>query len=152
VEKYGGTRADAKARVDAVVGRGRSVGVGFDMDKAVLGSSFQAHRLLQFAKEKGLGGEAKERLFRAYFTEGAHLADRPTLVRLGTEIGLDAMQVERMLAGDAYTDAVRADEAEAMRLGVRGVPFFLFDGKLGMSGAQTNEVFSRTLRRAWEGR
>ena len=96
VEKYGGTRADAKARVDGVVQRARTVGLDYRMDKAIIGSSFDAHRLLQLAKTKDLGDAMKERLFKAYFSEGAHLADTPTLIRLGSEVGLDGGEVEKL--------------------------------------------------------
>ena len=152
MEKYGGTRDDARARVAGVVERGSTVGIGFDMDKAVIGSSFDAHRLLQFAKSKGLGDEAKERLFKAYFTEGAHIADRGTLVRLGKEIGLGPKEVERMLASNEYGEAVRADERAAHLAGVRGVPYFLIDGGISVSGAQQSDAFLRALTQAWEQR
>lgn len=152
VAKYGGTRADAKARVDGVVDRARTVGLVYDMEKAVIGSSFDAHRLLQLAKTKGSGDAAKERLLKAYFTEGAHIADTATLVRLATEIGLDAVEVERMLASTDFTDAVRADEAEAQQLGLRGVPFFVIDRKYGVSGAQSSDHFLGALQQAWQER
>ncbi len=152
VAKYGGTLEDAAARVAGVVQRAKTVGLDYRMDKAVIGSSFDAHRLLQFAKTKGLGDAAKERLFKAYFTEGAHLADRPTLVRLGTEIGLDAEAVQRMLDSTDFTDVVRADEREAQEIGVRGVPFFVFDRKYAVSGAQESDHFLGALEQAWKAR
>lgn len=149
VAKYGGTREDAKARVDGVVQRAKTVGLDYQMDKAVMGSSFDAHRLLQLAKTKGLGDAMKERLFKAYFTEGAHLADTPTLIRLGSEVRLDGAEVAQMLSTAAFTDAVRNDEQEARRVGVRGVPFFVVDGRYSVSGAQPSEVFLGALRQAW---
>lgn len=152
VARYGGTREDARARVDQVVQRARTVGLDYRMDQAVIGSSFDAHRLIQLAKTKGLGDVAEERLFKAYFTEGAHLADAATLVRLGTEIGLEAQAVERMLASTDFTDAVRADEREAQQLGIRGVPFFVIDRKYGVSGAQSSEHFAKALEQAWQER
>ncbi len=81
VAKYGGTRDDAKARVQGVVQRAKTVGLDYQMDKAVIGNSFDAHRLIQFAKTKGKGAEAEERLFKGYFMEGAHLADHAMLVQ-----------------------------------------------------------------------
>ena len=149
VAKYGGTREDAKARVDGVVQRAKTVGLDYQMDQAVIGSSFDAHRLLQLAKTKGLGDAMKERLFKAYFTEGAHLADTPTLIRLGSEVGLDGAEVAQMLSTSAFTDAVRNDEQDARRVGVRGVPFFVVDGKYSVSGAQPSDVFLGALRHAW---
>ncbi|MBK9418489.1 MAG: DsbA family oxidoreductase [Flavobacteriales bacterium] len=152
VAKYGGTRADAQARVQGVVDRARTVGLEYAMDKAVIGSSFDAHRVLQYAKTVAKGNAMKERLFKAYFTEGAHLADVPTLIRLASEVGLDGAAVAEMLTTIAFTDAVRKDEAEARQLGVRGVPFFALDRKFAVSGAQQSDAFLGALRQAWEAR
>ena len=152
VAKYGGTRADAQARVQGVVDRARTVGWEYAMDKAVIGSSFDAHRVLQYAKTVAKGNAMKERLFKAYFTEGAHLADVPTLIRLASEVGLDGAAVAEMLTTIAFTDAVRKDEAEARQLGVRGVPFFALDRKFAVSGAQQSDAFLGALRQAWEAR
>jgi len=152
VAKYGGTREDAAARVESVVQRAKSVGLEYRMDKAVIGNSFQAHRLIQFAKTKGKGAEAEERLFKAYFMEGAQLSDRSTLVGLAKEIGFEAAEVEAVLKSDAYTDEVRADEREAQQLGVQGVPFFVLDRKHGVSGAQSSDHFLGALEQAWKER
>jgi predicted DsbA family dithiol-disulfide isomerase len=152
VEKYGGTHADAKARVDGVVQRGRTVGIDYNMDIAVIGSSFDAHRLLQLARTKGLGDEAKERLLKAYFTEGAHIADHATLIRLGAEIGLSEKEVKAMLASKDFSEEVRKDERDAHLAGVRGVPFFLIDGEIKVSGAQQSTAFKEALERAWRQR
>ncbi|MBX2972069.1 MAG: DsbA family oxidoreductase [Flavobacteriales bacterium] len=152
VSKYGGTREDAKARVQGVVQRAKTVGLDYQMDKAIIGSSFHAHRLIQFAKAKGKGAEAEERLFRAYFIEGKHIADKTVLAQLAGEIGLDKAEAEQMLASTAYTDAVRADEREAQQVGVRGVPFFVIDRKYGVSGAQQSAHFLGALEQAWKER
>jgi len=149
VSKYGGTREDAKARVQGVVQRAKGVGLDYDMDAAIIGSSFHAHRLIQFAKTKGKGAEAEERLFRAYFIEGKHIADKAVLVQLADEIGLDKDEAEKVLAATTYTDAVRADEREAQQLGVRGVPFFALDRRYGVSGAQSSDHFLHALQQAW---
>jgi predicted DsbA family dithiol-disulfide isomerase len=152
VQKYGGTREDAKARVAGVVERAKTVGLDYNMDIAVVGSSFDAHRLLQFAKTKDKGDAMKERLLNAYFTEGAHLADVPTLIKLASEVGLDGGGVATMLSTTAFTDEVRADEHEAQQIGVRGVPFFVIDRKFSVSGAQQSEAFLGALQQAWEAR
>ncbi|MDX9751209.1 MAG: DsbA family oxidoreductase [Flavobacteriales bacterium] len=152
VSRYGGTREEARARVAGVVERAKTVGLHYDMDAAVIGSSFHAHRLLQFAKTKGLGGAAKERLFRAYFTEGAHIADKAVLQRLAEEIGLDAAGAADVLGSDAFTDAVRADQQRAREVGVRGVPFFVIDGTYSVNGAQRSDRFLAALEQAWGAR
>lgn len=150
--KYGGTREDAKARVQGVVQRARTVGLEYNMDSAIIGSSFDAHRLIQLAKTKGLGAEAEERLFKAYFMDGEHIADNATLARLGAEIGLGEKEVRKMLASTEFTEAVREDEREAHLAGVRGVPFFLIDEDISVSGAQQSATFSEALAKAWHQR
>ena len=111
-----------------------------------------AHELLHHAKTHGLQVEVKERLLRAYFTEGASIGDIDVLQRLGEEIGLPADDVRRVLTSDAYAQEVRADEAAAGQIGISGVPFFVLDGKLGVSGAQPVETFERALTQAWNAR
>lgn len=150
--KYGMSIADAKARVGSVTDRARSVGLDYNFEATVIANSFQAHRVIQLAKTKGLGDVAEERLFKAYFTEGANIGDPATLVRLGTEIGLDAAAVNELLAGDAYAEAVRRDESEAQHFGIRGVPFFAIDRKYGISGAQSADHFLGALEQAWKER
>jgi predicted DsbA family dithiol-disulfide isomerase len=150
--KYGMSREDAKTRVAGVAARAKSVGLAYNFDKAVIANSFQAHRLIQLAKTKGLGAAAEERLFQAYFSDGAHIGDTGTLVRLGTEIGLDAKEVTEMLASDAFSEAVRTDEYEAQQFGIRGVPFFAIDRKYGISGAQSADHFLGALEQAWKER
>jgi len=87
---------------------------------------------------------------RATFTEGLPIADQPTLARLAVEAGLPAAQVQAVLAGEAYADAVRADEQQAARYGITGVPFFVADGKYAVSGAQPPEVLLQFLQRAYD--
>lgn len=148
-EKYGMSREQAVERTRGVRERAASLGLRYDFDKAVVGSSFDAHRLIQLAKTKGRGDEMEERLFKAYFTEGKHIADHPTLLSLGLEIGLDRKEVEAMLTSGAQTDAVRADEREAQELSITGVPFFAFDRRFAVSGAQQVDTFLQALERAW---
>lgn len=127
----------------------RKVGLVYNFDKVVVNNTFDAHRLIHLAKKRGLGEEAEERLFRAYFTEGRNIGDRDTLVALGKEIGLDAGEVEKMLGSDAYADEVRKDIADAEKLGIDGVPFFLMDGKYAVSGAQPPAVFLQALEKSF---
>ncbi len=150
MERYRIGREEAVARVSGVTQRAASLGLKYDYDKVIVGSSFQAHRLLQYAKSKGKGDAMKERLFRAYFTEGKHLADKPTLVALAKEVGINADEVRYDLDNDAWVREVRADEQEARRLGVSGVPFFVFDRRFAVSGAQSSAVFRQALEKAWE--
>ncbi|HNU56699.1 MAG TPA: DsbA family oxidoreductase [Flavobacteriales bacterium] len=150
--RYGISRAEAQARVQGVVERAKTVGLDYHMDKAIISSSFDAHRLIQFAKTKGKGAEAEERLFKAYFVDGIHIADHAALTRMGVEIGLEEAEVSTMLASTRFTEEVRADEREAQQLGVRGVPFFVIDRRYGVSGAQHSDHFLGALQQAWKER
>lgn len=126
------------------------VGLHYDFDKAVVANSFDAHRLIQMAKQQGKGDAAEERLFKAYFTEGKNTADHATLIALGKEIGLNETEVSKMLASDNFSKEVKQDLQEADQLGVSGVPFFVFDRKYAVSGAQNPDVFTQTLNKAWD--
>ncbi|MEZ4791810.1 MAG: DsbA family oxidoreductase [Flavobacteriales bacterium] len=150
--RYGISRSEAQARVQGVVDRAKTVGLDYQMDKAIIGSSFDTHRLIQFAKTKGKGAEAEERLFKAYFVDGIHIADHAALTKLGGEIGLDEAEVSAMLTTSRFTEEVRADEREAQQLGVRGVPFFVIDRRYGVSGAQHSDHFLGALQQAWKER
>jgi predicted DsbA family dithiol-disulfide isomerase len=148
--KYGMTIAEAEQASQQMTQRAAADGLEFRFDLIRGGNTFDAHRLLHFAKDHGLQPEMKERLMRATFTEGLPIADKPTLVRLATDVGLPAAQVQAVLDGDAYSDAVRADEQQAARYGITGVPFFVADGKYAVSGAQPPETLLHLLQRAYD--
>ena len=149
--KYGVPRHQAQAMVDSMTARGAGVGVDFRFDRSRPGNTFDAHRLLHLAAERGVQTALKERLFAATFTDGEPIADRDTLVRLASEAGLDADEARAVLASDAYADAVRADERQAAAYGIRGVPFFVVDGTYAASGAQPPEVLREMLEQARQG-
>lgn len=125
------------------------VGLTYDFDRAVVANSFKAHRFSHLAKQHGLGDAAEEALFKAYFTLGKNTDDTGTLADLGEEIGLDRSEVITVLNSDTYADDVKKDIAEAGELGIRGVPFFVMNGKYAVSGAQAVPVFSETLEKAF---
>lgn len=127
----------------------KEVGLQYNFDKAIVANSMDAHRLIQFAKEKNKDGEAEERLFTAYFTEGKNIADHSTLALLASEIGLNSEEVHSFLKSNKYTEEVNHDIAEAQKIGVRGVPFFVIDRKYGISGAQESDKFLQALTKAW---
>lgn len=149
LKKKGGTREQMKSMVSGVVERARTVGLEYNMDKAVMVNTYDGHRLIQLAKSKGLGDAMEERLFKAHFIDGADLSDHATLQRMGEEAGLRTDDVTALWSGDVFGDAVRADIAEAQRIGVRGVPFFVLDGKYAVSGAQAADHFLGALQQAW---
>lgn len=146
--KYGITSEQAEASQQRLVRLGAAEGIDFDFARP--GNTFDAHRLLHLAEEHGCRAEAEERLFRAYFSEGQPIGEPAALVPLMAEVGLDAAEVERVLAGEDHGSAVRADEAEARELEITGVPFLLFDSCGGVPGAQDVDVMLRVLERTWE--
>ena len=125
------------------------VGLDYNLDKAVVANSFDAHRFAHLAKQKGLGDEAEEALFKAYFTDSKNIADPEVLAQLGTEIGLDAEEVKQTLFTNKFAADVNHDVAESQQLGISGVPFFVMDRKYGVSGAQAVPVFLQTLEKSY---
>lgn len=121
-------------------------------DSGLTGNTLDAHQLLQLAKERGIQDAVIERLYRAYFTEQRPVFEPDSLVALAGEAGLDAAEARDVLKRDAYVTAVEADVSEARSLGVSGVPFFVIDGRYGVSGAQATAVFEQALARAWDER
>jgi predicted DsbA family dithiol-disulfide isomerase len=146
--KHGMPVAEAQARIDSLAALGKTKGIDFRFDEVQSTNTFDAHRLLQFAGAHGKRLEMKDRLLRAYFSEGAALGDPEVLVALGAEVGLDAVKVREMLATGAHTEDVRGDEAQAREYGISGVPFFVL-GRTGVSGAQPAEVLLKALQAAW---
>ena len=148
-EKYGMTVEQAREAEQRLTSVAAEEGLPFRFDIARSGNTFDGHRLVHLAETQGLQDEMKERLLRAYFTEGELMSDHDTLVRLAAEVGLDAQEVRELLAGDRYADAVRADERTAGELGISAVPTFVIDRQLGASGAQPPEALLDLLRQGW---
>jgi predicted DsbA family dithiol-disulfide isomerase len=126
-------------------------GLLYDFDRAVVANSFDAHKLIQLAKSKGLGDAMEERLFKGYFSEGKNIADHAALIAMAAEAGLDVAEARAALEGDAYAAGVLEDVREAQMLGVTGVPFFVLDRKYAVSGAQDTGVFLKALEKAHGG-
>lgn len=148
--KYGTAVAEGQDMIERMTSVAAGDGLELRFGRIRPGNTFDAHRLLHLAKERGLQPAAKERFLRAYLTEGQPIGDRDALQRLATEAGLDAQEVRRVLEGDAYAREVRTDEQEAQRLGIHGVPFFVLNRRYAISGAQPVEVLQRALAQAWE--
>jgi predicted DsbA family dithiol-disulfide isomerase len=151
MEKKGWSLEHTRQAHDRLTKAAAEAGLLYDFDRAVVANSFDAHRLVQFAKARGLGDAMEERLFKGYFSEGANIADHATLLKLAGEAGLDRTEAETVLESDAYSAEVKADVREAQQLGVTGVPFFVFDRKFAVSGAQDTGVFLKALERAQAG-
>jgi predicted DsbA family dithiol-disulfide isomerase len=148
-KKYSMTEEQARAANDRVTAIAAGVGLEYHLDRAAMGNTFDAHRLIHLAAAHGRGDAMKERLMAGYFTEGAAIGETATLESLAADVGLDADEVHATLASDAFAEAVRDDERQAAALGVSGVPFFVIDRAYGISGAQDPEVILGALERAW---
>lgn len=147
--KYGMSIEQAKAANANVTQQAASVGLTYHMDRVIPANSFDAHRLVHFAAQHGKMKDMTERLFRAYFTDAENLEDKNLLADLAAEVGLERGQAMAVLESDAFQSEVRADEAAATNLGIRGVPFFVLGGKYAVSGAQPLEVFTDALDKAY---
>ena len=148
-DKYGRPLEWAEEMQENVTLTAAEVGLDFNLQKSIVANSFDAHRLIQLAKSEGLGDEIEEVLFRAHFTDGKNIADHATLLEIGTSIGITELAIKTLLSGTDFTDEVRYDEQLAQNIGVRGVPFFVMNQKLGVSGAQAPETFLSALQQAW---
>ena len=144
-QKYGMSPQRAQQAHAQLTALAAQEGLDYHFERVQLGNSFDAHRLVHLAAAHGLAHEMEERLFKAHFTDGLSISDPETLVQLGAEVGLDAEATRSMLNSDAYAADVRADEQSAAELDIRGVPFFLFDEKYAISGAQPSELFTEAL-------
>lgn len=148
-EMKGQTREWSVMIHENLVQTARSLGLDYRFDKAKIVNSFDAHRVIQLAKKHNLGEEMEERLFKAYFTEGALISDHSTLIRLASEIGLKKEEAETVLSSGQFAENVRMDAQEAAGLGANGVPFFVFDRRNAVSGAQDSKVFSDILEKTY---
>ncbi|WP_367211307.1 DsbA family oxidoreductase [Sphingobacterium sp. R2] len=128
----------------------KHVGLTYNFDKTVPVNTLKAHQFQHFAKENGKGDQAEEIMFKAYFTDGKNVDDIPTLVSLGQSIGLDGVALQQALENQIYIQAVKKDITEAQEIGVNGVPYFVFDRKRAISGAQDPKVFLEILRKSFE--
>lgn len=148
-KKYRQSLEWAKEMTGQVARSAAAAGLQLHFERAIPANSFDGHRLSHLAAKHRLQDQMEERLFAAHFTEGKDIGDPKTLHQLGVEVGLDPEEVRTLLSGKEYTSEVRHDEEEASSLGVRGVPFFLFDRKVAVSGAQPVSAFTHALERAW---
>ena len=148
-EIKGISKAQAEGMHAHVTNVAKEINLDFNFEKNVVANSFNAHRLIQLAKTKGLANEAEEALFKAHFTEGKNIDDEETLIQTGISIGLDENEVKEIFSSDAFAEEVKRDEMQAQSFGIRGVPFFILDDKYAVSGAQSPDVFSQALNQAW---
>jgi protein disulfide-isomerase len=149
-EKYRKDKDWAQTMVDNMTQNAKTAGLDFHFEKAVLANSHNAHRLLHLAKKHRLANELEELLFKSYLTDGKDLNNLNTLGELGITVGIEAEAVAKVLHSDAYSNEVKQDIQEANTIGVQGVPFFVFDNKYAISGAQPATAFLQTLEKVWQ--
>jgi predicted DsbA family dithiol-disulfide isomerase len=148
--KYGMSVPQARTMIETMAATGARAGVVLDFDRARPGNTFDAHRLIHLAGERGVQAAVKERFLRATFTDGEPIGDRDVLLRLAVEAGLSKDEAAAVLESDAYATEVRADESLALDLGISAAPFFVLDRIFGVPGAQPPDVILKALQRAWE--
>ncbi len=134
--------------LDRVTQIAASVGLDYDYDHVHQTNTVKAHELLHYAKERGRQEEMKEALLRAYFVDGGHVGRIADLADLAATLGFDRDDVIAALEAGTYTPAVKDDVAQAAALGIHGVPFYVIDGKYGISGAQDPSMFAQVLQMA----
>jgi predicted DsbA family dithiol-disulfide isomerase len=139
--------AESWARLTALA---RAEGLDYHLDQTRGGSTFDAHRLIHLGAQHGMQDRVKERLLHAYFTEGAAVGELDVLETLGIDAGLSPDEVAQTLSSDRFAPEVHEDERQARLLGIRGVPFFVFDRRYGVSGAQSADVLYQALTAARE--
>ena len=142
-------------RVDEIYGRvaaaGHEAGIDFAFDRIERSpNTLDAHRLIRWAQSAGRQNDIVEELFRSFFIEGRDIGDHAVLTETAAAAGMDAQVVQRLLPGDADKESVREEIATAQRLGVTGVPFFIFAGRFGLPGAQPAEVLADAISKAAE--
>ena len=145
-EKYGRSLSDMQEMQQRIAEMAAEEGIEFNWQQAISGNTFNAHRIIHLAQSKGLGHQAQEAFFYSYMTQGLPIGERETVEDVAARIGLDAAEVEYVLDTDLFADFVRHDEQIAKeQLKVNGVPFFVFDQRVALSGAQPLEVFTEVL-------
>ena len=147
--KYRIGRSEAEDMIDTMLEAGARAGVVLRFDRAKAGNTFDAHRLLHWAAERGAQAELKERMLRATFTRGEVVADPGVLVAVAEAAGLDPAEARAVVESDRYADDVRADERRAAELGITSVPFFVVARTYGVAGAQPPELLLQVLQEAW---
>lgn len=148
--RRGFSRAQAVSMNEGVAERGREVGLEFNFDQVQTINTRTAHRLIQHAGLVGGQHEVVQRLFKAYFADGLNVADHETLANIATDVGLEHQGVLAALNSAELDQRIDADIAQAAAMGISGVPFFVLDGRYGVSGAQPLATFTQVLQQVWD--
>ncbi|GKU23241.1 DsbA family oxidoreductase [Clostridium folliculivorans] len=146
-KKYGIPVEQAKASNDQLIAQAKTLGLEYNFDTLIPTNTFDAHRLSHYGKAEGKMNELSERILKAYFTDSLDLSDHQVLSKLAGEVGLDSEKALEILSTDKYALEVREDEERASALRISGVPFFVFNNKYAVSGAQSSDLFLDVLEK-----
>ncbi len=149
-ERKGMSLPQVEQMLQRVTSIAAAVGLAYDFDAMHQTNTVKAHELLHYAKAHGRQAEMKEALLKAYFLDGGHVGRIDDLADLAAGLGFDRTDVVRSLTEDEYLPAVKADGEQARAYGISGVPFYVFDGKYGVSGAQETATFAQVLAQVAE--
>jgi predicted DsbA family dithiol-disulfide isomerase len=149
-KKYGMNREKAKEMSNQITVQAKEEGLDFNFDTSIRTNTADAHRLAHFAYEQGKGLELTERLLKAYFTDSLHIGDHEVLSDLAQEVGMDKVEALNVLKSTKFIDIIKQDQQEGTNIGVQGVPFFVFDHRYAVSGAQHTHVFLEVLEKVKE--
>ena len=150
VNNKGITKQQAKQMTLQVTEIAAKEGLTYQLENNIALNTLKAHRLLHLAKESGKQNQLEEALFHAYFSEAENIDDHATLFTIGLSVGLKEQEIQRVLSTDVYSSAVQHDIQEGIQIGLKGVPFFVFDRKYGISGAESTQTFLETLEKVLE--
>ncbi len=147
-KKYGRPLEWAKEMNQKLVENGKAAGIDFNFDAIIPTNSFDAHRLMQFARTEQKQNEVAELLFKAYFCDGKDIAQQSVLIHIADQVGLSTARAKQVLESDEFSNEVRSDESEARELNISGVPAFVINRKYLVSGAQPVEAFLEVFKEA----
>lgn len=147
-KKYGTSRERAQEMIDRVVNMAKDVGLNYNYDKLISTNTLDAHRLSHYAKKENKDRELVEELFKAHFIEGLDIGDLEVLAELGARVELDREEIKSILKSEEYYSEVDLDKYTASQYQIRSVPFFIFNNRYAVSGAQPVEAFLETLTKA----
>lgn len=147
-KKYGTSKERAQEMIDRVVNMAKDVGLNYNYDKLISTNTLDAHRLSHYAKKENKDRELVEELFKAHFIEGLDIGDLEVLAELGARVGLDREEIKSILKSEEYYSEVDLDKYTASQYQIRSVPFFIFNNRYAVSGAQPVEAFLETLTKA----
>ncbi|MFT8351883.1 DsbA family oxidoreductase [Clostridium saccharoperbutylacetonicum] len=148
-DKYNITYEEAKANNDTITKAAAEVGLNYRFDILKLNNTQLAHEISKYAESVGKGKEVVDFYFKGYFEEGLDIGNEEKLLELAEKAGLDISDLKKQLAGESLKAKVKEDEALARKLGVSSVPYFVFDNKYAVSGAQEPEQFLKALNQAY---